>query len=541
MTEKFEIVSISWERLYLSLDVRSESSHLVEFAFKNIKTGKKTSFLHTLLENDIYRIRVNLSTIEPSGFLENGKWVLCAYTSDESYECSVSEETALQFDDLSRIFRYGHLNYSYTVTFSVRTDNIDSLFFVMHSVFMKVNKHWKRRDFFEGGGFGPQIIKGLFKYCYLGFTCFIYKFFRFFSFKKEKNILMMSDSKIELSGNLKAIDERLKYRGLDKEYHISYYFNKNKVRKLSRFTERIKQIKLISKQNFIFVDDVSPTFYQFNLDPKVILVQVWHAGGGFKAVGYARFGKNGTPYPFRSFHRKYTHAICPSENLAEVFQEMFGISEEKMVPTGMPRADGFLNEIKMEEYTNYFYKENPQMINKKIILFAPTFRGNGETEATYDFDIVDLDRIFDFCGEEYVFIIKMHPFIKASFEIPERVRSRIFNFSKESNINDLFYVTDLLITDYSSCYYEFALLNKPMLFFTYDRVLYELTRGVYQDVKLSAPGKVCDSFEELVEALINKDYEYWKVAEFIKNNFGDTDKNASDEVIDRIILSRTDK
>ena len=77
----------------------------------------------------------------------------------------------------------------------------------------------------------------------------------------------------------------------------------------------------------------------------------------------------------------------------------------------------------------------------------------------------------------------MHPFVIEDVEIPKEYESRIFNFKDYPNINYLYYITDILITDYSSNYYEYALMNKPMLFYTYDREIYELTRGVHRSVK----------------------------------------------------------
>ena len=129
----------------------------------------------------------------------------------------------------------------------------------------------------------------------------------------------------------------------------------------------------------------------------------------------------------------------------------------------------------------------------------------------------------------------MHPFVIEDVEIPKEYESRIFNFKDYPNINDLYYITDILITDYSSNYYEYALMNKPMLFYTYDREIYELTRGVHRSVKENAPGKVCDNFDELMHALENETYDFEKSVQFVKDQFGDYDGNAADRTIDLIL------
>ena len=203
----------------------------------------------------------------------------------------------------------------------------------------------------------------------------------------------------------------------------------------------------------------------------------------------------------------------------------------------MPRLDGFLNEDTIRTFREDFYQEYPAMKDKKIILFAPTFRGGGQKSAHYDYSWLDLKKIYEFCGDEYIFLVKMHPFVdKEPIQIPEEYQDRIIDFATYPNINDLYYVTDILITDYSSNYFEYSLMKKPILFYTPDRELYELSRGVHRSVKECAPGKVCDTFDELMDALKNKDYEVEKVYRFVEENFSNYDGHASDKAINRILL-----
>ena len=230
--------------------------------------------------------------------------------------------------------------------------------------------------------------------------------------------------------------------------------------------------------------------------------------------------------------------LTGSRKLVHVYEEVFGIEKEAFMPVGMPRLDDFLSKDRISSFRKAFYDEYPYLEKKKIILFAPTFRGTGQKNAYYDYDMLDLQRIYDFCGDEYVFMIKMHPFISEKIEIKEYMKDRIFDFTEYPNINDLYYITELLITDYSSNYYEYALMKKPVLFYTYDREVYELTRGVHRNVKENAPGKVCDNFDELMEALENKNFEIEKIIKFVEDNFSEYDGHASDRVIDEILLCR---
>jgi CDP-ribitol ribitolphosphotransferase len=97
-------------------------------------------------------------------------------------------------------------------------------------------------------------------------------------------------------------------------------------------------------------------------------------------------------------------------------------------------------------------------------------------------------------------------------------------------------VADVLITDYSSVVYEFSLLDKPMLFYAYDKDTYSVVHGFHCDYDAIAPGKVCATFDELVKALQNEDYDMSRLEAFRRENFDYADTRSADRVIDWLIL-----
>ena len=96
---------------------------------------------------------------------------------------------------------------------------------------------------------------------------------------------------------------------------------------------------------------------------------------------------------------------------------------------------------------------------------------------------------------------------------------RIIDFSDFPDINELFYVTDILITDYSSNIYEFSLHRKPIIFFVFDKEEYELTRGVHRTIDEFAPGKICKTFDEVAMAILQNDFDIEKTYQFVRDNF----------------------
>ena len=339
-----------------------------------------------------------------------------------------------------------------------------------------------------------------------------------------------------MGGNLKALDERLKERKLDKEYKISYSFSKTlQQSKWKTFLTWSRLLWLIAKQDIIFVDDYVPIFKTIHLRKDTRLVQLWHAGVGFKSVGYSRFGRSGSPLPLDSCHRQYTNAVVGGKGLIEVYEEVFGIPKESILPYGLARLDGYMDSGKIEKYKENFYSIYPELRSKKIILFAPTYRGKTQDEAYYPSEWITTEQIRELCGDEYIFAYKMHPFITEKVVIDESCKSFVYDFSAEKDINELFYVTEILITDFSSNIYEFSLQKKPIIFFAPDKDFYQLTRGVHRTLD-EAPGVVCVTFDEVIKTVHEKVFQTDKVEKFVEDSFDDQKKLASDSLIDNLIL-----
>ena len=541
----FIIDEMCWERIFLNIFVRVSGCSNVEplFYLKQEKGSSKIPVEYTV-ENGRYRICINIACVSDRSFLENGRWLLTAVLPDgtsgrEEHVCKISSETAYRLDDLSRIFKYAENQMAYNISFGVSSHDEKTLDFYIDSYFLEENRKWRRRRYVREVRSGRDKLKRFFMYASIILIRCYYHVLYALTPKKGSRVMLMSETKDVLWGNLKYIDDRIRQRHLDDKFRMTYSYRSaaGKHQSAGDITSWIKVVTKIAMQDVIFVDDYAPVFGFFRLGKKTKLIQVWHAGEGFKSVGYSRFGKDGSPFPMGSCHKQYTHVITGSEHLVDVFREVFGIEKEAFYPVGMPRIDGFLDENRISAFRKDFYDRYPELEDKRIILFAPTYRGAEQKEAYYDYDRIDLTRIYEFCkGNNYVFLIKMHPFVKKLISIPEEYSDAVYEFSGYPNINDLYYITDILITDYSSNYFEYALMQRPVIFYTYDREIYELTRGVHRSIRENAPGKVCDTFDELMQALTDGDFEEEKIKKFVEDNFGEYQGNASDRVIDEILL-----
>ena len=299
----------------------------------------------------------------------------------------------------------------------------------------------------------------------------------------------------------------------------------------------LRAVRAIAAADYVFLDDNEPLLDYLIPDKRTVLTQLWHAGVGFKSSGYSRWGCQGAPAPF-SCHRQYTWGIVSSKAVIPIFSEIWGINDDQVLPLGIPRIDRFLDPGHRAEAERIAEERYPLIRGKRVILFAPTYRGKGKTDASYPYERIDFDLLYETAGEDSVVLFHMHPWTRERVPIPERMKDRMADTADTADINDLFYVTDVLITDYSSNICEFSLMGKPMLFYGFDEREYAAERGFHRDYETFAPGKVCRTFAELAEALRTGDFEQEKQERYVREQFERRDCGASDRVIDRILLGR---
>ena len=169
-----------------------------------------------------------------------------------------------------------------------------------------------------------------------------------------------------------------------------------------------------------------------------------------------------------------------------------------------------------------------------MILFAPTFRGDVREKAYYPMEMFDIGHFMSHIPEEYVLIVKHHPFVPECHPTPEEVKDRVLDLSQEFELNDLLFLTDILITDYSSVVFEASLLNIPMLFYTFDLKEYILSRDFYFNFETFVPGRFFYRQDEMEKAICEKDFEQEKVAKFAEKFFDMRDGKSSERVADLI-------
>lgn len=427
--------------------------------------------------------------------------------------------------DLSRVFRYFGGRYAVAASLLARTDATDFPFMVFAVDFFIKNYHPRirrvSRVYFE-----KQIFKGY------------HRLMRLLHPKKGNRVLFLKTNGDTPSDNMTAIRDRMRERGLEGRFCIAERY-RNTLGGRQNLFAWCKDIREIAKSDYVFIDDYCPVFNFIDPGDDVTLTQIWHAGVGFKSVGYARFGVTGSPDPYQSAHRRYTYALVGNEHLRDIYSEVFGIEPEALLATGMPRLDHFLEEQRCRAIREELHGRFPWMAEGRVIVFAPTFRGTGQKDAYYPYGtFIDMDALYGMCCDtDSYFVFEMHHFIDDKPSIPKKYRDRLFDLSAE-NLNELYFAADVLVTDYSSCFYDFLLLQRPVVFYVPDKVVYQATRGVQHTVDEMAPGAVCESFPELMEVLATDSYKAVEPDAAMIDRCLEGTGFASDRAIDTILLGR---
>ncbi len=539
---------IKWERVQLIFSGKIKNIDPEKTVFRLVETETQQSceLWDLQVVEDRFLLRANITTVfGDRTFLPDGCWSLCACNTETGALYPVEAGEHIFSDDgfsdrfvlapreeklgrFAREFTKGSL-ISYTIAPCVNDSGqlrlqITYLHPQTPSAFKKVVrllKKWVRpfvNSTLRGGFFTVFFLSGL------------------FVSHKGNRIVFCSDSRGELSGNMKDVYDRLVARGLDKQFRIDFLL-KESVKVRRGIVDKFRAPHLLARADIVIIDDFNPTVKQLHFKPQVKVIQLWHACGAFKTVGFSRTGKKGGPFLTNNNHRVYTHAIASSSHVARFYCEAFGMLPDSVYPTGVPRTDVFFSEEYKIKTVASLYEAMPQLKGKRVILFAPTFRGNGAKSGHYPLHTLDMQAIAALCRRtNSVFVFKMHPFVKDIVYIPDSLSDVIFDLSAEREINDLLFITDTLITDYSSVIYEASLLNIPMLFYAYDLEEYISSRDFYEPFEGFVPGKIVRTLDELLTCVENNDCEQEKVEPFCAKNFEYRDGKSTDRVIDWIIL-----
>jgi CDP-glycerol glycerophosphotransferase len=239
--------------------------------------------------------------------------------------------------------------------------------------------------------------------------------------------------------------------------------------------------------------------------------------------------------------RTWDYLISQNAFSTETFRRCFAF-DKQMLEIGYPRNDVLFRDNNSDAIADLKRQLGlPQ--DKKIILYAPTWRDDQfYQKSIYKFTSeMDYDRMKAELGDEYVMIVKFHYLVKDNIDW-SKYGDFIYEFDQHQDIAQLYLVSDLLITDYSSVMFDYSLLKRPMFFFAYDMENYKTNlRGFYFDFLATAPGPIVETTDALTEAILTYDAGAWqdKYDAFAKR-FNHADDGTASEKVAVLIEEKLD-
>jgi CDP-glycerol glycerophosphotransferase len=372
---------------------------------------------------------------------------------------------------------------------------------------------------------------------------FIYNRYYVPKLEVDKNLILF-ESMLgrNYSGNPKGIYEELLSRGLDQKYDIVWILNDTsmeipgRVQKVARGS--LKYLKLLAKSRMWVFDTRQANYVIKKKETEYIMT--WH-GTPLKRLALdmdevqmaGNKGIENYKANFWNNSRRWDYLIAQNKYSEKIFKNCFDF-HKKMLTIGYPRNDMLVNNNN-KEYIDALKDKYGIPKDKKIVLYAPTWRDDQSIgKGKYIFNPhINFDYLKRELSDEYVFIIKYHYLIASKIDW---TRFSGFIYDLNVDIQELYLIADMLMTDYSSVMFDYSVLKRPMLFYTYDLDQYYDSRGFYFDFKEEAPGPFIYNYEQLVDVLKVHDFSQYqeKLEAFHKKYNSLDDGKSSAKVVDII-------
>lgn len=353
----------------------------------------------------------------------------------------------------------------------------------------------------------------------------------------DPNRVVFVENRIDHIGNSFSIlyEELTEHYNFDVRVH---FLRENFVSK-REYEKRCKDfLQDMAGAKYVFLSEANPVVSCIELRPETKVTQLWHACGAFKKFGMStadtKFGPDREGHKRHPLYRNYSLVTVSSPEIIWAYAEAMDLigQEDIIAATGISRTDIFFRQKDIDAAYSHLYEKFPAARGKKVILFAPTFRGRVANAKTAEaFDVVKFAEAF---SDEYVLVMKHHPLVRELPVLPEDLKDRfVYDGTNTMTIEDLLMVSDICISDYSSLIFEYSLFTRPMLFFAYDIDEYYDWRGFYYNYDEMTPGPVCKTNEEMIDWIrhVDERFDRQQVIDFREKFMSACDGHATERIL----------
>ncbi len=355
----------------------------------------------------------------------------------------------------------------------------------------------------------------------------------------EKKVVFVEIRLPSLTNSLQLLYDKLY---METELDLHCHFLRNTFVSRKEYRERCKAfIADIATAKYVFMDEATNVNGCFEMRPETVVTQLWHGCGAFKKFGFstadAIFGASRKDMENYPFNKNYTHVTVSSPDVIWAYEEAMRYTHESGVvkALGSSRTDIFYDEEFIRSAYDELYEKFPAAKGKKVILYAPTFRGRVAKAKSPN--VLNLTELFEAFGEEYVVIMKHHPLVRKRPAIPEElIDTFAVDFTTDMSIETLLCVSDICISDYSSLVFEYSLFERPMIFLAHDLEDFFDWRGFYYDYDELTPGPVVKTTQEVIDYISDIDnlFDKQAVKDFRNKFMCSCDGHATERIIDTV-------
>ena len=363
---------------------------------------------------------------------------------------------------------------------------------------------------------------------------FLFRFIGLFIRKNPKQVLFQSLIGRNYGDSPRILFESMKRDPFFKGYTYIWAFDDPKKFEV----EGAKKVKLTSLSYFLTALQSGIWVANVNIErglmfkpKKTIFLNTGH-GAQFKLDGNAQ--KNRNDYDYSD-----VDMFCAfSEFDREIIIRDYKVRREATVKCGIPRDDELYGVT--EEKISMLRRKFGIPQGKKVILYAPTWRDSADGGSSYAIaPPMNLEKWRRELGDEYVLLFRTHHLTTKLMGV--KFDDFVIDGSQEQNVNNTLCVADILITDYSSIAFDYAILERPIVAFAYDYKAYLETRGLNEDLYTMFPGSVFENEDDVITHIHNMNtIEELKKSKKIRERYVEADGNATKVCID-FIKSHTSK
>lgn len=349
-----------------------------------------------------------------------------------------------------------------------------------------------------------------------------------------RKVVFVESTSLELSHSMERVYDAMQERGFTCEF-ISLALTCGSY---SEYTRRSKEMcAMVATARLVFICETCMPLACLSLREGTKVVQLWHGCGAFKKFGMSTaeklFGSSREEKMRYPEHRNTSLVTVSSPEVCWAYIEAMCMEKTPDVvqALGVSRTDAFFDGDQLSFWQDEAAKAVPATRTKRVLLYAPTFRGT-TTNATGP-DFLDIEKLRSRLGDEWILLVKHHPHVKKRPPIPASCADWAFDVSQALSIEASMAVADVCLTDYSSLVFEWSLFDRPIAFLAPDKSDYDDWRGFYYDYEEMCPGPVFEDTEEVVSwvASLPEGFDAARMAAFRQKFMASCDGHSTERII----------